>query len=108
MTMGDIRNRVTSASPQLRSFRPMGLGIIILVLSTSGCGGGAAGPAVTAPTQAVTPTSRLMSLHDEARVPGLEDRRFDQESYELVDGLETLDDGSRGGPREPPWLGSPT
>jgi hypothetical protein len=82
--MGDIRDHLTSGTLQRTTLGPLGIGLVTLILLTSGCGGGAAGPPPPTPTQAVTPTPRLMSLHDEVRVSGLDDRRFDQESYWAV------------------------
>jgi hypothetical protein len=61
-------------------------GLAILFLGLWGCGGGLPAPAAPAPSPAVTPTARLIALHDEVRVPGLEGRRFDQEAYWSVVG----------------------
>jgi hypothetical protein len=81
MTMSNIRSGLTSGTLQPTTLGPLGFGLVTLVLSISGCGGGAAAPPTPTPTRAVTPTSRLMSLHDEVRVSGLDNRRFHQESY---------------------------
>lgn len=56
-------------------------GLAALFLGLWGCGGGLPVPAAPGPSPAVTPTPRLEALHDEVRVTGLDDRRFDQESY---------------------------
>jgi hypothetical protein len=61
-------------------------GLAILFFWFWGCGGGPPAPGAPAPISAVTPTPRLTALHDQFRVPGLEDRRFDQESYWSVVG----------------------
>ena len=53
----------------------------ILTLATVGCGGGPPAAGTPAPTPALTPTSAFEALYSGARVPGLEDRRFNQDTY---------------------------
>jgi len=48
---------------------------------TLGAGACAGGPPPAPPAPPPTPTASLIRFHDEVRLPGLEDRRFDQESY---------------------------
>jgi len=58
-------------------------GLAILSLAVSGCGGPPSAPPAPAPApgSALTPTSAFEALYDAAQVPGLEDRRFDQDTY---------------------------
>ena len=58
----------------------------LLVLGLMGCGGGIQSPQAPAPAAAPsftggTPTEILTALFEEARVDGLEDRRFNQDVY---------------------------
>ncbi len=66
-----------------------------LLLAAGGCGGRVPSSPPPAPSPGGTSTSRLTALHQEVRLPGLEDRRFDQEAYwdavePLVNGSETF------------------
>ncbi|MGW8267450.1 MAG: M14 family zinc carboxypeptidase, partial [Longimicrobiales bacterium] len=75
------RTRPPKPADRFSPFFPVGF--VILSLTAVGCSGAPPTPAAPAPTPgpALTPTSAFESLYAGARVPGLEDRRFNQETY---------------------------
>ncbi len=58
--------------------------IAILMFGASACTGG--GPLPSSPTPTAGTTAELVELHDQVRLPGLEDRRFSQDDYWAVVG----------------------
>jgi len=52
----------------------------VATLATFACGGSVGGPGGT-PTPPPITSAELITLHDDVRVPGLDDRRFDHETY---------------------------
>ncbi len=67
--------------PRIQPWGPLGLGALILAFS--GCAGTSPAPTPgPTPTPGATPsghsTEALLTLYDQVRVSGLEDRRFDQ------------------------------
>jgi hypothetical protein len=63
---------------------------VTFLLGSAGCGGGAPpGPPPTPPP----PTAAFSAIHEQVRLPGLEDRRFNQETYwEVVEPVVTTSD----------------
>ncbi len=64
-----------------RSKTILALGAAALSLPLVACGGGGPGGSVVSPAGGPAGTRALAALHDRIRVPGLEDRRFDQDGW---------------------------
>jgi len=104
--MGNTRKTATSAPPLVGFPIHLAVGATLLSLATAGCSGSVPAPPPPTPIQA--PTATLVELHEEVRVQGLEDRRFDQDTYwgvvgPVVEGSElfTVEEVGRSGEGRP-------